>query len=379
MPARFGNRRRQSLRDVFQGIVKRANEWPADALLIAGDLFEHERVTRDTVAFLHSLFESLAPIPVVIAPGNHDPFVPDSPYATELWPDNVFIFREPDWQAIPLAEGRLIVHGFAFDGPDISKNPFGTLTIPSSEKNVVHVALAHGSERGHHPPDKTEYAPFDGTAAAVKGLHYLALGHFHSVTPIEGPFSTIMYYSGAPEGHGFNAPGERHYLEVEITADGRENHAENGVIVTPVRSSRVQYITTSLDCASFESTQDVVEAVRRIAKDADTSLVARIDLTGKTGLSLQSEIPALRDAVARDFEYVELNDKTEGEDDYPALASQETSLGVFVRALNTEIDDATDPARRQLLERAREVGVAAYRHRPISIRGLDREENPVLP
>ena len=36
----FGNRRRQSLRDVFSAILRRAKEWPADAVLIAGDLFE---------------------------------------------------------------------------------------------------------------------------------------------------------------------------------------------------------------------------------------------------------------------------------------------------------------------------------------------------
>ena len=31
-----------------------AAAWPADAVLIAGDLFEHDRVTRDTVKRFHS-------------------------------------------------------------------------------------------------------------------------------------------------------------------------------------------------------------------------------------------------------------------------------------------------------------------------------------
>jgi len=35
-PPGFGNRRRQSLRDVFHTIIRRAGEWPADVLLIAG-------------------------------------------------------------------------------------------------------------------------------------------------------------------------------------------------------------------------------------------------------------------------------------------------------------------------------------------------------
>jgi len=141
MPAAFGNRRRQSLRDVFRSIVSRAGEWPADALLIAGDLFEQERVTKDTVAFLIGEFWSIAHVPVFIAPGNHDPYTPDSPYACEEWPENVHVFDQPVWQACSLADRPLVVHGFAFDGPDISSSPFGKLAVPDDGR--VHVAVAH--------------------------------------------------------------------------------------------------------------------------------------------------------------------------------------------------------------------------------------------
>ena len=72
-PPRLGNRRRQGLRQVFQKIMERASAWPADAVLIAGDLFDREYVSRDTVSFLHESFSRLAPIPIFIAPGNHDP------------------------------------------------------------------------------------------------------------------------------------------------------------------------------------------------------------------------------------------------------------------------------------------------------------------
>src|SRR5688500_18645584 len=87
-----GNRRRQGLREVFSAILRRAHEWPADAVLISGDLFEQERVTRDTLSFLREAFESIRPIPVFIAPGNQDPYTASSPYAVEPWPANVYLF-----------------------------------------------------------------------------------------------------------------------------------------------------------------------------------------------------------------------------------------------------------------------------------------------
>src|SRR5437879_1317577 len=90
LPPAQANKCRQGLRDALTRILRRAREWPADAVLVAGDLFEHGRVSPDTLQFLRREFEALRPIPIFIAPGNQDPFTGDSPYAVEPWPANVF-------------------------------------------------------------------------------------------------------------------------------------------------------------------------------------------------------------------------------------------------------------------------------------------------
>lgn len=365
MPGSFGNRRRQSLRDVFHGIVRRAGEWPADALLIAGDLFESDRVTRDTIAFLKAEFASIPHVAVVIAPGNHDPFTPTSPYATETWPVNVTIFKRPEWDSVTVRDGALTVHGFAFDGPDVSCNPFGTLRIPSDES--VHVAVAHGSERSHQPEGKSAYAPFDAHDAAADGLAYLALGHFHGYTPIEGSFGARMAYSGSPEGHGFRETGEHHFVEVTV---------DTGTIdIRPVPSARVWYETHRIDCAGLQSSQDIVRTLRGLAEASPKRLVARVALAGASTVDVAAELESIYDAVSGHFEFLELRDETTPLDDYEALAREETSLGLFVRALNEEIADQTDAARRDMVARARELGVAAFRERRLSIRGLEREDS----
>lgn len=362
-PADYGNRRRQSLRDVFRAVATRAAEWPADALLIPGDLFDLERVSRDTVAFLRATFEAIHPVPVVIAPGNHDPFTAESPYATEAWPDNVLIFSEPVWSAFVLGEGRLVIHGFAFDDFEISSNPFGTLEIPQDD--ALHVAVAHGTERAHQPPDGKSYAPFDAAEAAVPGLAYLALGHFHRMTEPEGDHPTRMCYSGAPEAHDFGQAGPRHYLEVEI---------DNGEVgITPVPSARVVYATHDVDCREMATSQELVDAIRGCALEGDTPQIARITLKGPCESTVLGELPAVYDAVASEFEYVQLVDETEAAEDYEELARETTSLGAFIARMNEEVADAPDAARRALLERAREAGLAAYRGQKLGIRGLDFE------
>jgi len=362
LPARFGNRRRQSLRDVFAAIMRRAAEWPADAVLIAGDLFELEYVTRDTLAFLRAQFETLRPIPVLIAPGNHDPALPNSPYITETWPDNVRIFDKPQWRPHALLDGRLIIHGFGFDAYEPIENPWGQLALESN--GAIHVALGHGSERGHQPPDAKTYCPFDAAAAAAPGLAYVALGHFHA--PIEIPGLPVpVHYCGAPEGHDFSETGPRYYLEIEISdTDAR---------VQRVCSSRVLFTRHEISLGQCQSAQDLIDALRAIAAAADRPQIARVTLTGTAPAALTVELEAVRDAVAGDFEYLELVDETEPEEDFEQMAHLPTTLGLFVRQINQEIADAPNVVRRDMLRRARQVGIAAYQGQKLAINGADGE------
>jgi exonuclease SbcD len=356
LPAGFGNRRRQGLRDVLHAILERAATWPADAVLIAGDLFDLDRLNRDTVAFLRREFGALQPVPIFIAPGNHDPYTPDSPYAIENWPGNVHIFSSPQWTAFELEDKPLTVHGFAFDGPDISNNPFGHLEVPRDGR--IHVAVAHGSERSHQPPGIENYAPFDGAQAAIDGLAYLALGHFHAMTPV----GTRICYSGAPEGHGFDEPGVHGFLEVEIS--------EEGARVAAVPSCTVVYSTHTIDCSDFTTAQQAVEAIRALPVDALRAQVARVTLTGTCAQSIQAGLGAIRDAVAPMFEHLELIDTTRPAEDYELLARENTTLGAFVRLMSESIRNAGSEEERRLRERAREVGLAAYRGHDLAIRGL---------
>jgi len=374
MSSGFAHRRRQSLRDTFHEIVRHAHDWSADALLIAGDLFEHERLARDTVAFLRTEFEAIRPVPVIIAPGNHDPYIASSPYALENWPDNVFIFSTPEWSSFTFNEGRLTVHGFAFDGFDISSNPFGQLHVPND--GSVHIAVAHGSERAHQPPDGKSYAPFDARAVAIPGLKYVALGHFHAFTPIHSDMGAPspgqgvatpcrICYSGAPEGHDFGETGQHYYLQIEID--------ETDIRVSPVPCARVVYAVYTIDCTPFTNAQQLVETIRAYPGETSVPQIARITLVGQCLSTIASELRAVYDAVAGDFEYLALLDKTQSAENYENLAIEDTSLGEFIRKLNDEIRDAPDEAQRAFLERTREIGLAAYRNEKMPIRGLALE------
>ena len=117
----------------------------------------------------------------------------------------------------------------------------------------------------------------------------------------------------------------------------------------------------------------MIDAIRALPREEGVGAIARVTLTGTAAPELRGEMDAIHDAVAPAFEHIALDDRTEPSEDVAALAQQQTSLGGFVARLNAELSDAPGDRERRLLVRARELGLAAYRNRPITFHGLERE------
>ena len=107
-------KRRQALRDTLVRIVELTREVNADALFCGGDLYEQEHFRPDTAEFLKDTFAGLAPLPVYIAPGNHDWYGPKSLYAQVAWSENVHLFREAVLRRVALNDGPVAMGGGPF-------------------------------------------------------------------------------------------------------------------------------------------------------------------------------------------------------------------------------------------------------------------------
>lgn len=102
----------------LESVVNTAIKRRADLLLVAGDLFDHNRVDEDLLEFVRAQFWRL-PIPIVVLPGNHDCLVPGSVFSrTEFWKAcrNLHVFRE--------------THGETLDLPYLNVSIWGSQSIP---------------------------------------------------------------------------------------------------------------------------------------------------------------------------------------------------------------------------------------------------------
>ena len=140
-------KRRSGLRATLVKICDLATELKVDAVTCGGDLYEHERFTPDTQAFLLKTFTDYSNLKFLISPGNHDWYGPKSIYKHTTWPKNVFIFTESRLTPYKLNENVTIwggahhgeantgnfLEGFYADGDGAKIGLFPRLRIRKSQ------------------------------------------------------------------------------------------------------------------------------------------------------------------------------------------------------------------------------------------------------
>jgi DNA repair exonuclease SbcCD nuclease subunit len=359
IPSRLGDRKREAIRGTLRRILEDAALGEAGLVLIAGDLFESDRVTPDTCEFLKQQFETAAGVRIFIAPGNHDPFAKGSPYREDSWPGNVHIFDAEEWRSVDLPELGVRVTGFGFRHNYLETRPF--LRLPPLPGDRVNIVMAHASDLGSVPAGKSKHAPFTAAEIAGKNVQYCALGHYHEQRRVENPGDgALIWYSGIPEGRGWDEAGPRGYLIGEID--------DGGVRVEGRVSSRFDWNTLEIACDEFSTREQVLDAVTRhrgAGYGAETLL--RVRLVGALDPRLDLSLQELGERLAGECLLLQWDDATHPAIDFDQVAGEKTLRGRFVRLMNERIASA-GAGEREVLERARLYGVEALGGREVRLR-----------
>jgi DNA repair exonuclease SbcCD nuclease subunit len=324
--------RRRALRETVGRICGLADSLGVDALLCAGDLYEHERVTPDTAAFLRSSFGELC-CPVFLAPGNHDWFGPTSIYAEVSWTPNVHVFGADRLEPVELAPG-CTVWGAAHRAP---ANTDGFLDGFAVDRAGVHLALFHGSERSTLPlqgSGKIPHAPFRAADIPAAGLDHAFVGHFHA--PVDAPWHT---YPGNPDPLTFGESGDRAAVLAEVASDGTVSRRR-------IRVSDSQVTSVTVDLTGSEHSGVIRDRVA--AELAERSGLVRVTLEGAVAPGVDVRADDVADLGRHlDGLVVRLGDIRVAYD-LEAMAAEPSVRGQFVRDVGADasLDEAT---RRQVL------------------------------
>lgn len=195
-------------------VMALARDKGVDFVVVAGDTFEHNGVSRVLVNDVARLLGSCG-CPVYLIPGNHDSLEPGSVWENPCWAQysNICILNKPE--AIPITGGTL----FPCPISESYSSADPTSWISGAAGSGVRIGIAHGSVEDD--PDRDHSHPIAREAATRGRLDYLALGHYHSQALYNDATGAVhMVYSGTHEPTSFGERDSGNILLVEIETPG---------------------------------------------------------------------------------------------------------------------------------------------------------------
>lgn len=178
-------------------VLDTASALAADVVLLAGDVFEHNRLPDPLLERAAGLLSDCG-IPVVMLPGNHDPLTADSAYRRcgMEEADNLHILGLTHDRAVHFASLDLEVWGIAHcDYGNMA--PLGAARPRTTRWQV---AMAHGHYEGDTDTGAAHRPSWIVTDAeiAATGADYVALGHWNRPVRV-GNGTVPAWYSGSPD------------------------------------------------------------------------------------------------------------------------------------------------------------------------------------
>ena len=203
-----GERVRLARLESARRVVEEARREKVDLMLVAGDTFEDNGVDRIKVREVAKILGG-AGCPVYLIPGNHDPFTPGSVWEDAAWGEfsNLHVLTE----AVPVEVSGAVLYPCPVFAGDSKEDPTAWI---HSHPDKIAIGIAHGSVEN---AGYEQAMPIPRNAPGLRGLDYLALGHFHSKTLYpsdDGAFR--MAYSGTHEATKFDEHASGNVLIVEI-------------------------------------------------------------------------------------------------------------------------------------------------------------------
>lgn len=345
LTAEKARQRRRESREILSALAETAQRERVDIVLLSGDLMDGERVFPETIELLKAALERMR-CPVFIAPGNHDPYTPDSPYAKESWPDNVHIFRSESLTAVPLAELGCVVHGAAFTDRHRYTQALDGFSAPRD--GMTHLLCLHGAV---NEPESV-YGGITRRQIEDSGCAYLALGHIHQYSGVQMEGACVWVYPGCPEGRGFDETDDKGTVIAEVTA-GR-------VDVRFVPLCRRRYRILRVDVTNAEP----IAALERILPPTAAEDICRVIFTGETDIR-GIDPRALEEDLAHRFFSLEVRDETRVTRDIWHGAGEDSLRGLFLGELRARYEASDTEEEKEHIIAAVRFGLAALDGRDI--------------
>ena len=319
LPPDKARARRRELLFGLARLVEEAKAEGCEAVIIAGDLFDNGKISRNALDATLDIISSAENFTFFYLEGNHEGAALRS--CGRDMPKNIVFFGD-EWTYFS-------ANGITIAGRNsICENMFESLELPDDTKNIV---VLHGELK-----DKCAYPEAIGIKeASGKNIDYLALGHSHSYSSAVIDERGSAVYSGTPEGRGFDEAGDKGFVMLNVS--------EKRVDWTFRRFAKRKLHIIPVDLTGATRALDVETRADRALRGVPCSDLVRLQLCGKYAPELFKDIDALYKNYEEKYYYFEIKDSSRiaiNPDDYKLDKSLK---GEFIRAVSRDetLDEST--------------------------------------
>ncbi len=265
--------------DAYANLIDLCVEERADALLVAGDVYDSsDRSLRAQLRFVEGLGKlDAAGIRSFVCHGNHDPL--DGWEARLDYPPGCTRFG-PEFTAAPVfpgEPGRAVVHGISYPTRVVTDNLVERLG--EVDPGPFTIGLIHANVGNN--PDHDPYAPCSLEDLRRSGVDYWALGHVHT-RQVMSERSPAVVYPGNSQGRHPGETGPRGAYLVDVD--------DGGAVRLDFRAlDIVRWERLEVDISGMETEQDLISTLHGAAEAAldgagGRPVVLRISLEGRGAL-----------------------------------------------------------------------------------------------
>ncbi len=278
---------RQNMLVVVRDMYQHAHQIGARAVIIAGDIFDTQKISVNTRTYLLDTFRQYSDIITVILPGNHDG---DMVFAQEEIPSNVYCF---DHNLTAIAIDNVVIAGKVLSTANAKQLPL-QLQLDSTKYNIL---VLHGQESNYNSEDDVSI-----NIPALRNLNidYLALGHIHTHKVAQLDNRAQYCYSGCLAGRGFDECGDKGYVVLDTTTNSTQF----------VKASNIVFATVAVDISNATSLKEIELLIEGKLSHLGKDSLVKVVLHGSYTIDMGKDIGALVAMFASRYLLFKIDDKS---------------------------------------------------------------------
>ena len=318
LPTTKSRERKKEVILSFLKMIDYAEQNDVTAVIIAGDLFDSNRMLPTTANVILGKIAQCKNTDFLYLCGNHDA----GKALSELeLPTNLKLFDD-SW--VKYDYGNVTIHGVELT-KDNCRHIYGSLFLDAETFNIVTMHGQLSSSSGEDMVNRTELSE--------KGINYLALGHYHKFDTGTLGKDGVWCYCGCLEGRGFDECGEKGFVVLDIDENGKYS-------MDFVKMSSRELYEIECDISGVTNTAEILEINDSKTKGIDSSSLIKLVLKGDISQDTQKDVELFNTHLNDKFWFAKVNDKTRLEIRYEEYINDISLKGEFIRqAMALDLDD----------------------------------------